>query len=128
VAADAGPFARAIAAVRGAFSRLVRIRRVDTPVTPLLSEAEKSVLIRSLDLELQLARLAVMRGDVGMYRRSIEAALARVEQQFDVQSPEVQSAVQTLRELGEVALPEELPDISGSLASLLKATGGAQAP
>ncbi len=128
VAEDAGPFARALAAVRGAFSRLVRIRRVDTPVTPLLTEAEKSVLVRSLDLELQLARLAVMRGDVGMYRRSIEAALARVEQQFDVQSPEVQSAVQTLRELGEVALPEELPDISGSLAALVKVTGGATEP
>lgn len=124
-ATDAAPgaFDRALAAIRGALARLITIRRVDEPVTPLLSAAEKSVLIRSLDLELQLARLAMMRGDAGMYRRSIEAATARVEQQFDAGAPDVQSALQTLRELNEVTLPEELPDISGSLAALLKITG-----
>jgi uroporphyrin-3 C-methyltransferase len=125
VAEPVGPLARAWAAVQSAASRLVSIRRVDQPVTPLLTDAERSVLVRSLDLELQLARLAVMRGDVGMYRRSVEAATARVEQHFDASSPEVQVAIDTLRQLGGIALPEELPDISGSLTALLKATGAA---
>jgi uroporphyrin-3 C-methyltransferase len=121
----AGPIDRAWAALQAGAARLISVRRVDQPVTPLLTDAERSVLVRSLDLELQLARLAVMRGDVGMYRRSIEAATARVEQHFDPAAPDVQVALDTLRELGNVALPEELPDISGSLAALLKATGAA---
>jgi uroporphyrin-3 C-methyltransferase len=122
-AGPAGPLARAWAAMQAAVSRLVSIRRVGQPVTPLLTDAERSVLVRSLDLELQLARLAVMRGDVGMYRRSVAAATARVEQHFDAGSPDVQVALDTLRDLASVALPEELPDISGSLTALLKATG-----
>jgi uroporphyrin-3 C-methyltransferase len=127
MAEPAGPVERAWAALKAALTRLVSIRRVDQPVTPLLTDAERSVLVRSLDLELQLARLAVMRGDAGMYRRSVEAATARVEQHFDPAAPDVQVALETLRGLGSVALPEELPDISGSLAALLKATGGPDA-
>lgn len=116
-------FARATATVRAALASLVSIRRADDPISPLLSEAQKTVLIRSLDLELQLARLAIMRGDAGMFRRSIGAATERVADQFDPMSAEVQSALASLRELSTTQLPEELPDISGSLTLLLSLTG-----
>jgi uroporphyrin-III C-methyltransferase len=115
-------FARATATVRSALASLVSIRRTDDPISPLLSEAQKTVLIRSLDLELQLARLAIMRGDAGMFRRSIAAATERVADQFDPVSTEVQSALESLRDLSTVQLPEELPDISGSLTLLLRLT------
>ena len=111
---------RALAASRSALASLVSVRHVDDPVSPLLSEAEQSVLIRSLDLELQLARLAIMRGDAGMYRRSVEAAGERLREHFDLTSPEVQVAVESLTGLSEAKLPEALPDISGSLAALLR--------
>lgn len=115
-------FARAVATVRSALTSLVSIRRTDDPISPLLSDAQKTVLIRSLDLELQLARLAIMRGDAGMFRRSIDAATERVAEQFDPMSEEVQSALGSLRELSAIRLPEELPDISGSLTLLLSLT------
>lgn len=114
---------RAFAAIRRALGSLLQVRHTDDPVSPLLSEAEQTLLIRSLDLELQLARLAIMRGDAGMFRRSVQAARERLEQNFDPASPDVQSALGTLRELAATELPEELPDISGSLAALLKITG-----
>ncbi len=115
-------FSRAIATLRAALASLVSIRRADDPISPLLSDAQKTVLIRSLDLELQLARLAIMRGDAGMFRRSISAATERVADQFDPMSGEVQSALASLRELSAVRLPEELPDISASLTMLLSLT------
>lgn len=115
-------FARAAATVRTALSSLVSVRRADDPISPLLSEAQKTVLIHSLDLELQLARLAIMRGDAGMFRRSIGAATERVADQFDPMSTEVRSALDSLRELSTTQLPEELPDISGSLTLLLSLT------
>ncbi|MBN8279711.1 MAG: uroporphyrinogen-III C-methyltransferase [Gammaproteobacteria bacterium] len=111
---------RALAATRSALASLISVRRVDDPVSPLLTEAEQAVLVRSLDLELQLARLAIMRGDAGMYRRSIEAASDRLQQHFDLASPDVQAAAESLAELGTAKLPEELPDISGSLDALLR--------
>lgn len=114
--------ARATATIRAALASLVNIRRADDPISPLLSDAQKTVLIRSLDLELQLARLAIMRGDAGMFRRSIGAATERVAEQFDPMSAEVQSALASLRDLSTVQLPEELPDISGSLTLLLNLT------
>jgi uroporphyrin-3 C-methyltransferase len=113
-------FDRALAATRAALASLISVRRVDDPVSPLLSEAEHTVLIRSLDLELQLARLAIMRGDAGMYRRSVEAANERLRENFDMASADVQAAVESLTELSSARLPEELPDISGSLDALLR--------
>jgi len=125
-AAPLSGFQRALAASRAAFDSLVSVRRVDDPVSPLLTEAEQAVLIRSLDLELQLARLAIMRGDAGMYRRSVEAANERLREHFDMASPDVQAAVESLTELSSARLPEELPDISGSLAALLRINAGAR--
>lgn len=119
-------FERALAATRAALQSLVSIRHVDDPISPLLSEAQQSVLIRSLDLELQLARLAIMRGDAGLFRRSIDAARDRVQEHFDLTSPEVQAALESLDELSAVKLPEQLPDISASLVTLLKVTGNGQ--
>ena len=115
-------FGRAVATVRAALASLVSIRRADDPISPLLSDAQKTVLIRSLDLELQLARLAIMRGDAGMFRRSIAAATERVADQFDPLSGDVQSALESLKGLSEVRLPDELPDISASLTMLLRLT------
>lgn len=114
---------RAIVATRAALASLVSIRRVDDPVSPLLSDAEQAVLVRSLDLELQLARLAIMRGDSGMYRRSVEAANGRLREHFDLGSRDVQTALATLQELEGARLPEQLPDISGSLTALLRIVG-----
>jgi uroporphyrin-3 C-methyltransferase len=116
---------RALAASRAALESLISVRRQDDPVSPLLTEAEQSVIIRSLELELQLARLAIMRGDAGMFRRSIEAATERLRDHFDANTTEVAGAIESLDTLEAAKLPEELPDISGSLAALLRATGSA---
>ena len=55
-----------------------------------------------------------------MYRRSVEAASDRLREQFDLASPEVQAAVESLAALSAARLPDELPDISGSLDALLR--------
>ena len=61
-----------------------------------------------------------MRGDAGMYRRSVEAADERLREHFDLSSPDVQAASESLTQLAAARLPEELPDISGSLDALLR--------
>jgi uroporphyrin-3 C-methyltransferase len=119
-------FERALAATSAALMSLISVRRVDDPVSPLLSEAAQGALIRSLDLELQLARLAIMRGDSGMFRRSVEAASERLREDFDTASPDVEAAIDSLSELSATRLPDELPDISGSLDALLRINAAAK--
>lgn len=126
--AGLGASERAIAAVRDAFAGLVLVRRTSEPVMPLLGDADLSLLLRSLELELQLARLAIMRGDAGMYRRSLESAIQRLELHFDPAARDVTTTISTLRELGRIELPEAFPDISGSLALLTSIIGGMTTP
>ncbi len=120
--------ARAWRAVLDALSSVISVKRSDATVTPLRSPEAESILVRSLDLELQIARLAIIRTDAATYRESMSAAAARLRRYFDTESPEVRSALQSIDELAAVELPEKIPDISGSLSLLLSLGGGAAVP
>jgi uroporphyrin-3 C-methyltransferase len=93
-----------------------------------MSESDESLLIRSLDIELQIARLAVIRGEAQTYRHSLEAVLDRLERYFEADSPAVIAAHATVTEMLQVELPETMPDISGSLALLVRVGNEAAAP
>lgn len=121
-------FARAWQAVLDALRSVISVKRSDATVTPLRSPETESMLVRSLDLELQIARLAIIRSDAPAYRQSMDAAATRLQRYFDTESTEVQSAVQSIGELADVELPEQMPDISGSLSLLLSLGSGAAAP
>ena len=62
---------RALAALRSAFASIVSVRRTDAPAATLLSEESAGALVRSLELELQMARLALLRGQAQVYRSSL---------------------------------------------------------
>lgn len=109
---------RAAAAVRGALSGMVSIRRSDEPVTPLLAPDEVYFLRRNLELQLQVARLAVLQRDVANYQESLRQARGWLNEYFDTDDPSVTSALQTVTELEGLEVDPRLPDISGSLALL----------
>jgi uroporphyrin-3 C-methyltransferase len=99
---------------------IIRVKHDDDPITPLMSESEESMLIRSLDIELQIARLAIIRNEARIYELSLKTVADRLERYFDRTSPAVAAALESVNELVNVKLPTELPDISGSLALLIK--------
>lgn len=103
-----------------AFFNIVSVKRDDKTITPLMSAAEESMLVRSLDIELQISRLALIRNEKELYMRSLEAVKERLERYFDAGSPEVIAALATVENAAAAELPEELPNISGSLALLLR--------
>jgi uroporphyrin-3 C-methyltransferase len=111
---------RLVAAVRNALLTLVSVRRTDAPPATLLSDESADLLMRSLDLELQMARLAVLRGENAPFRASLEAVRRALDQHFDTAAPAGAAALAALEEIGTARLPESLPDISGSLAELLR--------
>ena len=119
---------RAWRVIVDALLSIIRVKHDDDTITPLMSDAEESMLIRSLDIELQIARLALIRNEPLTYQRALETVANRLEQYFDKNSPAVVSALETLHELVNMKLPTELPDISGSLALLNELGDGPAKP
>lgn len=114
---------RAWRVIVDALRSIISVKRNDEPVTPLMSQSDQSMLIRGLDMELQIARLAVIRNEARLYQGALQAVAARLEQYFDTNAADVQTARNTIDELLQAELPETLPDISASLALLMRLNG-----
>jgi uroporphyrin-3 C-methyltransferase len=125
---DESGLQRAWRVIMEAFFSIISVKRDDNSVTPLMSAAEESMLIRTLDIELQIGRLALIRNEKDLYQRSLQAVTERLEIYFDTESAEVIAAMATVEKAAAVELPDELPNISGSLALLLRLNNEAAKP
>jgi uroporphyrin-3 C-methyltransferase len=123
-ATDESGWGRAWRVIVDALKGIISVKREDQAITPLLTAGEESALIRSLDVDLQIARLAVIRGEGEVYRRSLDSVRERLTAYFDTDSPAVAAALATIDQLADAKLPEQLPDISTSLSLLRRAPGG----
>jgi uncharacterized protein HemX len=120
-AVEAEPgFGRLWLAVRRTLLDLVRIERRDDPVPQALSAAERALSRRQLEVELELARIAALRGDEQAFVSGLERAIEILRRDFDGDSADVDGALTLLGELRGFDIAPELPDISGSL-NLLRA-------
>jgi uroporphyrin-3 C-methyltransferase len=111
---------RALAELRRALGSIVSVRRTDTPAPTLLSEESVATLVRGVELELQMARLALLRGSGTVYRTSLANVREALERYFDTATAEGASALELVDELAKDAPPESRPDISGALTELLR--------
>jgi len=125
--AEESGWQRAWRVIVDALKSIISVKREDQQITPLLTAAEESMLIRILDVDLQIARLAVIRNEGELYRRSLDSVRGRLKTYFDTNSSGVAAALETMDELAHAELPEQLPDISTSLTLLRNAPGGAAA-
>ena len=97
---------------------LVRVRRHDQPVEPLLPPDKEWYLRQNLRLKLEQARLALLSRDTVLFRQSLTESGRWLTIFFDPQTPAVASLSKTLVDLGRVEINPELPDISASLREL----------
>jgi uroporphyrin-3 C-methyltransferase len=125
---DASGFQRAWHAIVDALMSIISVKRTDSQVTPLVTNDVESLLVRSLDVDLQIAQLALIRNDAQIYRNALTAVSARLTRYFDTQSTEVESMLSTINELIAADLPTEMPDISASLSLLLRLNDEAARP
>ncbi len=116
--AELSGLARAWSAIKQAFSGLVLVKRTDEVVVPLRTPIEESLLLRSLETEMALARLALVRGEGGLYRNALSGVASNLRRHFDIEASSVRTTLDQLDELGTVEMAEDLPDISGSLTLL----------
>ena len=115
---DLGAAARAWASVKGTFSGLVRVTPPDETRTPLITPDAENLLRANLALQLQAARLALLRGEQAVFEQSLDDAQAWLGEYFDTGSAQVASASETIAEIRGGLFAVSPPDISESLRLL----------
>ncbi|MCC7330504.1 MAG: uroporphyrinogen-III C-methyltransferase [Gammaproteobacteria bacterium] len=110
--------ARALQALRNAFLSVVSIRRTEQPAATLMTAEAGSLVTRSLELELQIARLSLLRGEPGSLRTSLAEIHRQLTHYYDTDAGAGAAALATLKAITGTAMAGTLPDISASLAEL----------
>jgi uroporphyrin-3 C-methyltransferase len=123
---------RLLASLKRTASDVVSVRRSDETVRPLIAPEAQYFLRANLALQLQAARIALLRSEQTLFDQSLDDAAAWLNRYYDVDSTPVRSALQTISEARQNVMPASLPDISGSLRLLREyrvlSASGRQAP
>jgi len=109
---------RAIVSFKNAVSGVVSVRRTDEAMQPLIAPEARYFLRANLALQLQAARLALLRGEESIFRQSLDDADAWLSEYYVADSAGVQSARASIAEIRDSTLSVALPDISLSLRLL----------
>jgi len=115
---DQNGFQRAWSAVKDSMSGAIRITKTDGDASPLLTPDAETLLRANLSLQLQAARLALLRDDNTIFLQSLDDADSWLANYFDTESVQVQSARSTIAEIRGSRSLRSLPDISESLRLL----------
>lgn len=109
---------RALASLKSAFDSVVSVRRTDEALQPLIAPEAQYFLRANLALQLQAARLAILRGEESIFQQSLDDAADWIAEYYDSESTAVQSALQTIAEIRNSVFSVAVPDISESLRLL----------
>jgi uroporphyrin-3 C-methyltransferase len=109
---------RAWASVKNAMSGLVKVTPPESAKLAILSPDAEFFLRSNLALQLQSARLALLRGEEAIFQQSLEDTAALLNNYFDLGSAQVAAALETIAEVRGQVFATEKPDISGSLELL----------
>ncbi len=116
--ATAGDWRELYKVVGDSLSEVFRVREHDTPVRPMLPPEREYFLRENLRLQLEAARLALLRDDAVQYRSSLETARKWVSEYFTGHDPQVEQLSKQLEKLSALDVHPQLPDISASLRLL----------
>jgi uroporphyrin-3 C-methyltransferase len=97
---------------------LVRIQRIDRAEPPLLPPGQEFFLRENIKLRLLDARLALLARDQEIYRGELLQSCAWIERYFDGNEKNVQSSLQTLKQLAATEISIDLPNLNKSLSAI----------
>lgn len=117
---EAGWWAR----LKAVAASVVVVHRDQTDATVLLTLEEERLLRENVQLQLQVAQLAAVRGEQSLYAAAIGLVRDWLTRYYDPQSSQVAEALKTLAELERIALDVPMPEINQALRRLrnLRAT------
>jgi uroporphyrin-3 C-methyltransferase len=94
------------------------ITRTGDTVSATLLPDEKYFLYQNLRLQLETARLAVLRRDSGNLNQSLDIIDSWLNQYFDTGDNRVRTILQWIERTRNIELEPELPDITTSLRAI----------
>lgn len=103
---------------------VVVVRRMDETVKPLMSPDQSAWARLNLQLMLEEAEMAVLRGNQTLYERALEKARRTVSEWYDSSNPSVQGLSDILTGLADKHVDPKLPDVSQSLGLLKERLAG----
>ncbi len=115
---EIGPVDRAWNSVKRAAAGLVKHRSTDQEIMPLISPEAEYFLRTNLTLQLQTARLSLLRSEQAIFEHSLDDATAWLALYFDPESAAVDGATRTISEIRDGMIAVTPPDISESLRLL----------
>jgi uroporphyrin-3 C-methyltransferase len=115
---DLSGFDRALALLKRAVGEVVTVRRTDEAIEPLAAPDAVYFLRANLALQLQAARLALLRNEKEIFEQSLDDASIWLARYYDTESAPVQSTLATIAEIRDGLFSVSPPDISESLRLL----------
>ena len=115
---EANPFLRLAREMWQDVRSLVRIQTVDRPDVPLVDPGQEFFLRQNLKLRLLSARIALLQRDGRTYRNDLSQALEWVERFYDTRDPSLAGPLGTIRQLAQVDVTVDAPDINASLSAV----------
>ncbi|WP_051235189.1 uroporphyrinogen-III C-methyltransferase [Marinimicrobium agarilyticum] len=107
--------------IKGSFQRMmerlsshIRIRQHDKPIEALADPREQYLLRQQLQLMLEQAQAALLREQSQLYQNSLNRAADWIEAHFAL-NPQTETVMARLRELAEIDIAPELPDLDDAL-------------
>jgi uroporphyrin-3 C-methyltransferase len=115
------------ASLKSAFSGLVTVRRSTADESARMSLEDKDFIRQRAWLQLEMARLALMRQDAQAFRKSLERTAATLNTWFDPADASTAGALESIGQLVKTQIEVEMPDITGpwNLLQALRETGAA---
>ena len=117
-AAEAPAWRRLIQGIWSDLKGLVTVRRTEEVVRPMLAPEQQYFLRQNLRLQLEAARLALLRTDTEQLRMALKTAQEWIGLYFDERSDVARGMQEEIGAIAGVEIRPALPDISGSLNAL----------
>ncbi len=101
-----------------ALKELVTVRRRDVNDEPLMAPERVLYLGQNLQLKLETARLALLRGDEVAYHSALKTAAQWLGRYYDGDDAAVREVLATLARLDKIVVKPELPSVKASLEAI----------
>jgi len=103
---------------------LVRVRKHDQVIQPLLTPEQRFFLTQNLKLQLEQARTALLHQQQRTFRERLTKSIEWIKEYFDQSKSATQSAITILTDLNKVNLTQRTPDLSYALQLFTKFQAG----
>lgn len=100
------------------FKSVMVVRHHGKQVNAMLPPDQQYFVYQNLRLQLEAARMSLLRGDQPLYDASLEIAGQWLEEFFDGNDPATRSMQREIGELKQIVVQPALPDVSASLIAL----------